>query len=84
MKTKILRANNHEIMTKALRKAIMTRSRIKYVYLENRNTFYWNNYKYQQNFCTNLLRKTKYDYFHSLNVNNLDNKKFWKKIVLLV
>ena len=41
-------------MTKALWKAIMTRSRLKNVYLKNRNTANWNNYKYQRNFCTNL------------------------------
>ena len=45
-------------MTKALRKAIMTRSRLKNAYLKNQNTTNWNIFKYQQ-FCTNLLRKTK-------------------------
>ena len=46
----------HEFMTKALRKAIMTRSRLKKVYLKNQNTTTkWSNYKYQRNFCTNLL-----------------------------
>ena len=45
----------HEFMTKALRKAIMTRSRLKKVYLKNQNTTKWSNYKYQRNFCTNLL-----------------------------
>ena len=33
-KTKIIRANNHEFMTKALQKAIMTGSRLKNVYLK--------------------------------------------------
>ena len=81
MKTKILRANNHEFMTKALRKAIMTRSRLKSIYLKNQNTTNWNNYKSQRNFCTNLLRKTKRDYFRNLNMRELnDNKKFWKRI----
>ena len=68
-------------MTKALRKAIMTRSRLKSIYLKNQNTTNWNNYKSQCNFCTNLLRKTKRDYFHNLNIRELnDNKKFWKRI----
>ena len=81
IKTKILRANNHEFMTKALRKAIMTRSRLKSIYLKNQNTTNWNNYKSQHNFCTNLLRKTKRDYFRNLNMRELnDNKKFWKRI----
>ena len=68
-------------MTKALRKAIMTRSRLKSIYLKNQNTTNWNNYKSQRNFCTNLLRKTKRDYFRNLNMRELnDNKKFWKRI----
>ena len=68
-------------MKKALRKAIMIRSRLKSIYLENQNTTNWNNYKSQRNFCTNLLRKTKRDYFRNLNIRELnDNKKFWKRI----
>ena len=58
--------------------------RLKNVYLKNQNTTIWNNYqqisiknKYQQIFCTNLLRKTKFDYFRDLNVKDLnDNKTF--------
>ena len=46
-KTKTIRANNHEFMTKALRKASMTRSKLKNLYLKNQNTTNWNNYKYQ-------------------------------------
>ena len=55
-------------MTKALRKTIMTRSKLKTVYLKNQNTTNWNNFKHQRNFCTNLLRKTKSDKFRNLNV----------------
>ena len=79
--TKKVRANNHQFMTKALRKAIMTRSRLKNVYLKTRNSKNWENYKKQRNFCTNLLKKTKSEYFRNLNIKELnDNKKFWKKI----
>ena len=46
-------------MTKALRKAIMTRSRLKNIYLENQNITSYNNYKYQRNFCTNLFQNKK-------------------------
>ena len=79
--TKKVRANNHQFMTKALRKAIMTRSRLKNAYLKTRNSKNWENYKKQRNFCTNLLKKTKSEYFRNLNIKELnDNKKFWKKI----
>ena len=37
-------------MTKALLKAIMTRSGLKNVYLKIQNTAYWNNYKYQRRY----------------------------------
>ena len=37
--------------------------------------------KKQRNFCVNLLRKTKTEYFQKLNVKDLsDNRKFWKTI----
>ena len=79
--TKKVRANNHQFMTKALRKALMTRSRLKNAYLKTRNSKNWENYKKQRNFCTNLLKKTKSEYFRNLNTKELsDNKKFWKKI----
>ena len=81
MKTKALPANSHQFVTRAIQKAIMTRSRLKNIYLESRNEKDWVNYKRQRNFCTNLLRKTKQKYFRNLNMNNLnDNKRFWKKI----
>ena len=59
----------------------MTRSRLKNAYLKTRNSKNWENYKKQINFCTNLLKKTKSEYFRNLNIKELnDNKKFWKKI----
>ena len=68
-------------MTKALRKAIMARSLLKNAYLKTRNSKNWGNYKKQRNFCTNLLKKTKKEYFRNLNIKDLnDNKKFWKKM----
>ena len=70
--TKKVRANNHQFMTKALRKAIMTRSRLKNAYLKT---------KKQRNFCSKFLKKTKSEYFRNLNIKDLnDNKRFWKKI----
>ena len=79
--TKKVLANNHQFMTKVLRKAIMTKSRFKNAYLKTRNGKYWQNNKKQRNFCTNLLKKTKSEYFRNLNIKELnDSKKFWKKI----
>ena len=79
IKKKILRANENAFTNKTLRKAIMIRSNLKNIYLKKRNDTNWTNYKKQRNFCTNLLRNTKKDYFSNLNVKELnDNKKFWK------
>ena len=69
-------------MTKALRKAIMVRSRLKNAYFNTRNSKNWENYKTQRNVCTNLLKKNpKSEYFRNLNIKELnDIKKFWKRI----
>ena len=43
---------------KALRKAIIIRSRMKGLYLNKKTDLNWSNYKQLKNFCTNLLRST--------------------------
>ena len=68
-------------MTKALRKAIMTRSRLKNIYNKKRSYDNWDKYKKQRNFCMKLLRKTKQDYFNNIDIkSDSDTKKFWKTI----
>ena len=38
-------------------------------------------YTLQRNFCVNLLRKTKKNYFANLDVNSItDNRKFWQTV----
>ena len=65
-------------MGKALRKAIMMRSRMKNLYLKNKTDLNWSNYKTQRNFCTN---KTKKEYFSKLDIIKIsDSKKFWMTI----
>ena len=46
-------------MSKALRKAIMHKSKLKNVYNKKRADVNWANYKKQPNFCVTLLRITK-------------------------
>ena len=68
-------------MTKKLSKAFMTRSRLKNRYRkypteENNKIF-----KKQRNYCVNLLKREKRDYFNNLNTKLItDNKKFWKTV----
>ena len=70
-------------MTKALRKAIMTRSSLKNVYLKIENTTNGNKFKYQQNFCTSLLGKKKQNLIISVTLIFMltikNHKKFWEK-----
>ena len=39
------------------------------------------NYKRQRNFCVNLLKREKRNYYNNLDIKVLDdNKKFWRSI----
>ena len=81
IKKKILRANHSLFMTKTLRKAIMLRSQLKNKFVKSRNNEDWSNYKNQRNFCKNLLKKSKQNYFGQLDMKHLnDNRKFWNII----
>ena len=73
---KILRFNDNAL-TKALRKTVMHRSKLKNIFHKTGPKEDWNNCKKQRNFCVNL-RNTKKDYFQKLNIKDLDKK--FKKI----
>ena len=75
VKKKIQRFNNNPFMTKQLRKAIMHSSRLKNVFNKNRTPKTRDSYKKQCNFCVNLLRKTKKEYFGNVNVKDLNDKR---------
>ena len=60
-------------MAKVLQNAVMTRSRLQNIYLNNQNAIDWNYNKYQRTFCTNL--KNKILLFLQLNVVELNDKK---------
>ena len=69
--------NNNHFISKALRKVIMHRSKLKNINNKYRTEDNWGNYKKQRDFCINLLHKTKTEYFQNLNVKDLpDNRKF--------
>ena len=68
-------------MIKQLCKAIIHRSRLKNSFNKYRTPKTWDTYKKQHNFCVNVLRKSKKEYFQNINVKDInDNKKFWKTI----
>ena len=81
VKKKMLHFNNNHFMPRALREAIMHRSKLKNIYNKCRTEGSCSNYKKQINFCVNLLRKAKVEYFLKLNVKDLpDHKKFWERM----
>ena len=57
IKKKKLRHNIQPFMSKTLRKAVMTRSRLRNKFNLNRNPTHWKKYKQQCNFCVKLLRQ---------------------------
>ena len=77
-KKKYVRGNQSPFMNKDLSKAIMKRTKLRNVFLKNRTEENRNHYTKQRNLCVTLLRKSKREFYGSLNVKNLcDSKKFW-------
>ena len=66
-------------MNKALRKAIITRPRLKNKFDKNSSAKNWDSYKKQRNFFLKLLHQNKEKYFNNINAKKVsDNKTFWK------
>ena len=81
LKNKSVPANDGPSMTKALRKAIMLRTRLRNMYNKCKTQEKWNAFKKQRNKCTKILRKAKVDYYEDLDLEDIsDNRKFWKTV----
>ena len=66
-------------MNKTLRKAIVSRSKIKNRYIQDKNADSYNEYRIQRNIYTTLLRKEKREYYCNLKTSAVsDNKRFWR------
>ena len=76
VKTKIIRANNKQHVTKDLRKAIMLRSRLKHLANKSKNPDDVARYQRQRNFIVNMNRKAKKS-FYSNNDPKQSPKGFW-------
>ena len=75
------RGNHLPFMNKELSKAIMNRTRLRNVYLRNRSDENRKKYSKQQNYCVSLLRRTKINYYSSLDGKTvIDSKKFWRTV----
>ena len=81
IKEKHVRCNQSPFMSKQLRKAIMTRTRLLNKYRKDDIAGNLFAYKRQRNFCVKLLRKSKNNFYNNLNAKRMtDNRKFWQTI----
>ena len=79
LKKKVLRANEVPYMTKSLRKAIATRSRLENTYYKNKTEDSKTSYKKHRNYCSRLYKKERKKFYKTLDIKNVtDNKLFWK------
>ena len=74
-KKKTLRNNQSSFITKEVRKAIMTRSRLRNKFLRTKSQEYKQAYNKQRNLCVTMVRKAKKYYFNNLNVRNITDNK---------
>ena len=59
----------------------MHRTRFRNKYLKNKTEENKRKYAQQRNYCVSLLRKSKREYYSTLDVKNItDNKTFWKAV----
>ena len=71
------RGNQMPFLTKDLLKVIMTRSRLRDIFLNKKTEENRTLYVKQRNYCVLLLRKTKKMYYFNLDEKNvIDNKSF--------
>ena len=81
IKSKLVRGNNAPFMNKTLSKSFMQRAKLKNKYNKTPTEINHFHYRKQRNYCTNLLKKVKKEYYNNLNLNIFkDNKTFWKNI----
>ena len=85
LKKKYVRGNHSPFMNKSLSKAIMLRTRLRNIFLQNRTKENKINYNKRRNLCVTLLQINKREYYQSLSVENIcHNTKFWKAVKSLL
>ena len=79
-KKKRAQGNQMPFFNKELSKAIMTQTKLRNIFLQNRSEENRIRYAKQRNFCVSLLRKTRNRYYKNLNETFVvDNKLFGKQ-----
>ena len=81
LKQRMVRGNNKPHVKSDMRKAIMTRTRLKTRANKSGNDEDRKKYKQQRNLIVSMNRKAKRDLYHPVDINAIDNdKKFWKAV----
>ena len=81
LQTMLRSANHAPFITRALRKAIVLRSRLRNRHNKSRTAENWNSFRKQRNRCVKFFRQAKKDYYSKLDINLVtDNRKFWKTV----
>ena len=84
-KNKHARGNQMPFFNKELSRAIIMRTKLRNIFLQNRSEDNRIRCIKQRNFCVYLLRKTKKRYYENLNEKFVvDNKLFWKTVKSLL
>ena len=86
LKMKYVRSNNCNYIAKELRTAIMNRSKLRNMFLKNRNEESKRHFNRKRNFYVSLLRKTNSRFFWGKIDHRVvsDNRKFWKTVGPLI
>ena len=80
-KKKHAQSNQIPFFNKELSEAIITRTKLRNIFLQKRSDENRIRYTKQINFCIFLLRKTKKSFCENLNEKSVvDNKLFWKTV----
>ena len=81
IKTKYLRANYCQFMTKELSKAILRRTKLRNQFLKKRTLEAKLKYNKQGNLCVRMHRKAIRNHYENLDLNDINgNKKFWTTV----
>ena len=81
LKKKLLRANHSQYVIKALRKAILRKSKVEKTYFKKQTYESLKAYKKQKNYCSKLYKKERKKFFDILSTSVVSvNKTFWEVI----
>ena len=81
IKKRSVRSNQAPFMNKNLKKAFMTRSRMRNNFLKNKTKENKEIYNKQRNYCVSLVRKEKKNFYQNIDTSKItDNKTFWKTV----